>query len=41
MGLAHSEASNPYWVPRKKIGELAHIRVKNDAYRGAVSNAAQ
>lgn len=25
IALAHSEAATPHWVPRKKIGELAHI----------------
>ena len=29
MALAHSEAANPHWVPRKKIDELAHIPGEN------------
>ena len=29
MALAHSEAANPHWVPRKKIGDLSHIPGEN------------
>jgi cytochrome P450 len=29
MALAHSEAANPHWVPRTKIGDLSHIPGEN------------
>ena len=29
MALAHIEAANPHWVPRKKIGDLSHIPGEN------------
>lgn len=29
MALASSEAANPHWVPRREIGELAHIPGEN------------
>lgn len=29
MALAHTEAANPHWTPRKKIGDLSHIPGEN------------